>query len=247
MTPKISVIIATYNSGKTLQGALNSVINQSFQEWECVIVDGVSKDDTLDIIKKYAKKDIRIKWKSESDKGIYDAMNKGVTQAVGEWIFVLGSDDELLPDGLKAFEEYMDEADLIYGNFIGIYPSGNTYNGISKPLSALPKCMPASHQAMLMKKNLIDECGGFDLSFRSRADNNLVTKAFVNGYQFKRIDAYISKVRLDGFSSTRWDTISQIHRILRDNHAVKYPYLWALYYGTRWYFAKKVLDKIRKR
>lgn len=247
MKPKITIIVATFNSEKTLKESLDSILNQTYNDWECLIIDGLSKDHTCNIAEEYKQRDSRFRYISEKDKGIYDAMNKGVLLAKGEWIYILGSDDNILPDGLKSFVKHMENADLIYGNFIGLYPSGNTYNGVSLPLSKMPKVMPASHQAMIMKKNLIEECGGFDLSFRSRADNNLVVKAFVNGYKFKRIDDYIAQVRLDGFSSTRWDTIDQIYRILKNNKATSYPYFWALYYGIRWYIAKKILDRFRNK
>lgn len=247
MEPKITVVIATFNSAKILRNALDSVFTQTYKEWECLVIDGNSQDGTCEIVKEYMLKDPRFRLVSEPDNGIYDAMNKGVRLAKGKWIYVLGSDDELLPEGLASFSCHMTDSDLIYGNFIGLYPSGKKYNGISLPLSKMPKVMPASHQAMVMKKALIEECGGFDLSFRSRADNNLVVKAYVKGYKFKRIDAYIAQVRLDGFSSTRWDTIDQIYRILKNNNATSHPYLWALYYGTRWYIAKRILDKFRNK
>ena len=247
MNPKVSIIIATFNSEKTIHLALNSVINQTFTNWECIIIDGLSTDNTINIVTEFEKSNPNIWHISEKDNGIYDAMNKGVANAKGEWIYVLGSDDELIPNGIELLIKYSDGYDLIYGNFIGIYPSGKTYTGISLPLSKMPKVMPASHQAMIMKKDLIVSCGGFDLTFRSRADNNLVVKAFMRGYKFKRINEFISKVRLDGYSSKRWDTINQIHRILKENKATKYPYLWALYYGIRWYIAKKILDRFRNK
>lgn len=245
MNPTVSIIIATYNSSKTIRQALDSVVNQTITDWECIIIDGLSNDNTIDIVKEYEKDNNKIRYISEKDNGIYDAMNKGVVNAKGEWIYILGSDDELLPDGLEKLLQNSSDYDLIYGDFIGIYPSGKQYTGISLPLSKMPKVMPASHQAMIMRKNLIEECGGFDLSFRSRADNNLVVKAFVSGYRFFRISGFIAKVRLDGFSSTRNDTINQIYRILKNNKATSFPYLWAMYYGIRWYIAKRILDRFR--
>lgn len=82
--PLVTVIIATYNASATLQKALNSVLNQSFQDWECIIIDGASKDNTIDIVKQYCKKDIRFRYISEPNNGIYDAFNKGWKMARGE-------------------------------------------------------------------------------------------------------------------------------------------------------------------
>ena len=74
--PTVSIIIATFNAEKTLKIALNSVLNQTFQDWECVIIDGMSKDGTMRIVKEYASKDARFRYISEADKGIFDAFNK---------------------------------------------------------------------------------------------------------------------------------------------------------------------------
>ena len=89
----VSIIIATYNSEKTLRRALDSVLNQTYQDWECIVVDGASKDNTIEIVKEYVSKDTRFRYVSEPDHGIYDAFNKGWKMAKGEWVMYLGSDD----------------------------------------------------------------------------------------------------------------------------------------------------------
>ena len=98
--PKVSIIIATFNSEKTIERALNSVLNQKIQDWECIIVDGASTDATVNIIRKFTEKDHRFRYLSEPDTGIYNAFNKGWKLANGTWIYYLGSDDELLQNGL---------------------------------------------------------------------------------------------------------------------------------------------------
>ena len=114
--PLVSVIIATYNAGKYLRRALDSVYSQSYTNVECIVVDGCSKDNTLDIVREYVCKNIV--YISEQDLGIYDALNKGVLIAKGEWIYVLGADDELLPDGLRSF--FLGENDFEY-DILGPY------------------------------------------------------------------------------------------------------------------------------
>ena len=113
---RISIIIATFNAVKTLSRALDSVLNQSFQDWECIIVDGASKDGTLEVIKEYAEKDSRIRYISEPDKGIYDAYNKGWKIALGQWVLYLGSDDELTFKGVEMLIDSSGDADIVYGN-----------------------------------------------------------------------------------------------------------------------------------
>ena len=102
---KVSIIIATYNAVKTLRVALNSVQNQNFLDWECIIVDGASKDGTVEVVKYFSENDSRYRWVSEPDGGVYNAFNKGWRMAKGEWVYYLGADDELLPNTFKSIFE----------------------------------------------------------------------------------------------------------------------------------------------
>ena len=113
---KLSIIVASYNSGKTIQKALESILMQTFQEWECIIVDGVSMDNTLEIIKQYVLKDNRFRYVSEPDNGIYDAFNKGWMMAKGEWIHYLGSDDYLLVTWFISYSNWSSSASF-FRNF----------------------------------------------------------------------------------------------------------------------------------
>lgn len=88
---KISIIIATFNSGKTLRQTLDSIRNQTYENLEVIIVDGKSTDNTLDIVKEYS--DTVTKWISEEDTGIYNAFNKGIKLATGDYVCFIGSDD----------------------------------------------------------------------------------------------------------------------------------------------------------
>ena len=117
--PKVSIIIATFNAAKTLSIAMNSVMKQTFQDWECIIVDGASKDNTVEIVKSYVNRDSRFRYISEPDKGIYDAFNKGWKMAKGEWIYYLGADDEVLPNAfIELFKSDMSLFEVIYGDII---------------------------------------------------------------------------------------------------------------------------------
>src|SRR6266436_7822019 len=102
---KISIVMATYNAGKYLESALQSIIQQNYPCLEIIMIDGKSQDNTLSIINKY-QKNISF-WKSEPDEGIYDAWNKGVAISTGEWIMFLGSDDVLLPDSLISYSNFI--------------------------------------------------------------------------------------------------------------------------------------------
>jgi len=106
---KITVITASYNAEKNIEKAINSVISQQYEGLEYIIIDGGSKDNTVNIIKKYGN-NINY-WISEPDKGIYDAWNKGIAKATGDWIMFLGCDDELLPNALADYSKFIDSLD----------------------------------------------------------------------------------------------------------------------------------------
>src|SRR5246127_4505724 len=96
--PSFSVIIPTYNSAKTISQSIQSVLRQSFTGYEVLIIDGASTDDTLAITSAFNSE--RIKTISEKDRGVYDAMNKGIKLAKGQWLYFLGSDDALYDDSV---------------------------------------------------------------------------------------------------------------------------------------------------
>jgi len=100
-----SIIIATYNSANTLAEAIQSVLQQTLKDFELIIIDGKSSDGTLEIIKSY-EKEITY-WISEKDKGVYDAWNKGIKIAKGEWICFLGSDDIMLPTTIEKYNDFI--------------------------------------------------------------------------------------------------------------------------------------------
>ena len=147
--PKLSIIIATFNSEKTLRKALESVYTQDFQDWECVVVDGASTDETLDIVKEYVAKDSRFRYISEPDKGIYDAFNKGWRQAKGEWIHYLGSDDRLVKDGFKNLFLQDIHADLVGG---AVYLVRDDEKDILQETNLADGC----HQAFITKRKIIE-------------------------------------------------------------------------------------------
>lgn len=108
---KISIITVTYNSSKTLKDTLESVLKQTYKDYEHIIVDGLSKDNTMEIVKEYERKyDGKLRYISEKDTGLYDAMNKGIKMATGDIIGILNSDDiyaheNVLKEIVEKFEQ----------------------------------------------------------------------------------------------------------------------------------------------
>jgi putative colanic acid biosynthesis glycosyltransferase len=116
MAPLISIIIPTYNPGKQLTSALYSIYNQSFTDYEILVIDGNSTDGTVATLKEMGQ---LISWISESDKGIYDAMNKGINRAKGQWLYFLGADDILMPNALQEISKSLtSENQLVFGDVL---------------------------------------------------------------------------------------------------------------------------------
>lgn len=117
---KISIITVTYNSAKTLRDTFESVLRQTYPDYEYLVIDGASKDSTIEIIKEYEPKfKGKMKWISEPDKGIYDAMNKGLDKCTGDIVGILNSDDFLSKDTIFEIiaEQFAtNDIDAIYGN-----------------------------------------------------------------------------------------------------------------------------------
>ena len=210
---KVSIIVATFNAAKTLSRALDSVLNQSFQDWECIIVDGASTDSTMEIVKEYVKKDSRIRYISEPDKGIYDAFNKGWKMAKGEWVYYWGADDILIEEAMLDVSKYMlkDECDILYGDMIF-----NTYFKLKKKISLESESLKGhmvSHQSMFMKKECIQNLGGFDLKYKISADFALVQKAIKAGMKFKHVNIFVAIFQCNGISASGYANIFEAYKI----------------------------------
>jgi glycosyltransferase involved in cell wall biosynthesis len=202
--PKISIIIPTVNASKTLSIAIESVIDQSYQNFELLIIDGLSTDDTIEIAKKY--NDDRIKIISEKDSGIYDAMNKGIRLAKGNWIYFLGSDDRFynkeVLDNLSSW--FKSENEILYGNVV-FSISGKVYDGKFTKLKLLQKNI--CHQAIFTRKQVFEKTGNFEIKYKALADWHLNMKWFNDrSIKHKYIGQTIAYYYEDGYSFNNQDT-----------------------------------------
>ena len=221
--PVVSIIIAAYNSEKTLQRALESVINQTFQEWECIIVDGLSQDKTMEIVKKYATIDSRIRYISERDNGIYDAFNKGWKMAYGEWIYYLGSDDWLtkssFTDFFKDGKSYSTDVGIVIGNV-------NRMTRAGKERLVVAKGFKGSHQGMITRKRVIEEMRGFNEAYKLLADAELKFRIRNHGYKVENIYTTIANISSGG-ASDKWknqiEMAKERKKIYLLDPNIKYP------------------------
>lgn len=183
---KISIITVTFNSGSTVRDTIESVLKQKYAEIEYLIVDGASKDNTLEIVKEMEPHfQGRLRYMSEPDKGIYDAMNKGIEMATGEVVGILNSDDfftsdDVIAQVVKAFET--DESlDAVYGDIHFVkdedlkkctrYYSSKSF----KPWLLRFGFMPA-HPSFYCKKSVFEKYGLYDLQYRTSSDFEMMVR-----------------------------------------------------------------------
>lgn len=200
--PKITIITPTFNSEKDLEACILSVANQTYENKEHLIIDGLSSDGTLAIAKKYADEYSHIKWISEKDEGIYDAMNNGIDMATGEWIYFLGSDDIFYNGNVleKVFENEENLIqDVLYGNVLW-GDTGKIYDGKFSLLKLMQKNI--CHQAIFFKKSVFEKLGKFETKYKVLADWFLNIK-WMNDESIKNkyINVVIAKYNTNGYSS----------------------------------------------
>lgn len=226
---KISVITATWNSGRTIGDTLRSVFNQSFTNVEHIIKDGGSKDDTLEICKNFEQKYYKDECKgrtinilSDKDKGIYDAMNQGVKAATGDVIGILNSDDFYTSDDVLArvAEEFEKNPELeaVYGDIHFVkdenlkkctrYFSSRYF----RPWALRFGFMPA-HPSFYVRREVYEKYGLYDLDFRTSSDFEMMVRLFVK----EKINAkYINKdfvtMRAGGESTAGLEAKKKVNR-----------------------------------
>ena len=172
--PKVSVIVVSQNSEKTIEKTLQSVIKQTYDNFELILVDRNSKDKTLEIAGNY--KDKINKWISEPDKLPYDTLNKGILLSQGEYVLFLNSGEMLALDKtLENFSEYLKDADIIYSN---IELNGKKYSPKYDKKYALMEG-ETFLSAEFIKMELLEKTGGFDTRFRILADKEFNLRAIL--------------------------------------------------------------------
>lgn len=201
---KVSIITVCYNSEKTIEATVQSVLRQTYGDIEYIVVDGASKDGTMSIVEKY-KKDFgeRLKYISEPDEGIYYAMNKGINMATGELIGLLNSDDTYEDDAVEKICVAMtnEKYQILYG-FARVYQNGKV-DSISLVTHHFLKQRMFNHSACFVTKNIYIDFGLFDTRYKSVADYDFMMR-MSEERQIKFIPVYalISNFNTGGMSGT---------------------------------------------
>lgn len=205
---KYTIITINYNNGKELRRTIESVINQTLTDFEYVVIDGGSTDDSVSIIKEYGD---RIDcWISERDKGVYNAMNKGLSHAHGEYVNFMNSGDSFYsPTVLEEIDSEIGDADILFGNVCNSL-SGRRYGGIkadSEVTFLTLKKEIICHQGTFYRRTIFER-HPYDESLKLIADWKVNVQAIVfDNCKVKVVDTIVANYDLTGMSSTQ----SQLH------------------------------------
>lgn len=226
--PRFSIITICYNSESTIGKTVESIEKQKKDLFEFIVIDGLSSDGTLKKVNKLKSK-INIKIISEKDDGIYNAMNKGLKIAEGEWIIFINSDDWLEENILEVLETkykkyfYDENIVAIYGD-INRVDENEKYLKTEKPNENIKEKikigMPIFHQAIFIRNNVYNVLNGFDESFKIAGDWDFIARMDNANLTFKYIPCIISNFRIGGKSSN--SHIFERHRVRRKNKLYRY-------------------------
>lgn len=194
----VTIVTVTYNAEDLLEETILSVINQSYDNIEYIIIDGSSTDSTIDIIKKYEDKIDY--WVSEPDDGIYFAMNKAIEKATGKWINFMNADDTFFDHNtiLKVMEQQTESTELIYGNFKKknaniVVKAENQENWY--------RTMPFNHQTLFTKTDIMKE-NLFDTNYKIVADLNFILTMYQENRKFQYCDQTLAIFTEGGFANS---------------------------------------------
>ena len=207
--PLVSIITVCYNSENFIKDTIESVLNQTYNNIEYIIIDGKSTDNTFDIVKKYEPKfNGKMRWVSEKDDGIYDGMNKGIKIAKGEIIGIINSDDwyetYTVEQVVHTFRQT--NADITYGDLRQIFQKlnkssiliGNIFGDISLKNIA---SFSLNHPTIFVKKDVYDKYGSFNSKYIVTADLDLILKFLNYNLKFVKIPMVLANYRDGGYSS----------------------------------------------
>lgn len=246
---KITLITSTYNSASTIEDTFRSVLCQTFRDIEYLVIDGGSSDSTIDIIRAYEPRfQGRMKWLSEKDNGVYDAMNKGIRMATGDVIGFLNSDDFFTTDDClstvaDAFMHY--DIDATYGNVHYVNPDDLSlmvrfYSSKRfKPSLMRLGFMPA-HPSFYCKRSIYQKLGVFDTSYKIASDFELLLRfIYVNHIRTRYIAKDFVTMRTGGLSTSGFRSHQQImkdhRRALKANHVYSNVFILCMRYVYKEY------------
>ncbi|NDV67285.1 glycosyltransferase family 2 protein [Dysgonomonas sp. 25] len=246
--PKISIITPTYNSENTIEVTINALLRQTFSDFEYIIIDGLSKDNTIAKIESYIpafeQKGVKVTIVSEKDKGVYDAMNKGIALAKGELVGITNSDDWYEDNALEVMwnrftDGKVDRSNSMLYGIERVWKNGKVYN-VQRRGSAFISEGVMPHSTFFVSKAVYDKYGAFDLSVKILADYDFISRCAGQGVVLEEVDAIISNFLLGGISSSYFDFYKDYYTI-----QLKYNYITQKRYKELMFVLKikKILSK----
>ncbi|MGA7750963.1 MAG: glycosyltransferase family 2 protein, partial [Gallionella sp.] len=220
--PLISIIVAVFNGKATLQQCIDSVARQTYPNKELIVIDGGSKDGTVDLLKTNREKIAY--WISEPDRGIYNAWNKGLAQAKGEWICFLGADDffwdaQVLGRMAGQLEKLPPDIRVAYGKIIKLGAEGEELYSEGEPWQEakerFKQFMSIPHPAVMHRRSLFESHGKFDESFRIAGDYELLLRELKTGDAVFIPGIIVKGVRAGGISTHSENTIKALRELGR--------------------------------
>ena len=210
-----SVITVVYNDAEMLEKTIKCVIGQSYHNVEYIIVDGGSTDGTLEVIRKY--EDYISKWISEKDDGIYDAMNKGVDLANGDWINFMNAGDVFSDSDtlVKVLKHIRAGKDVVYGDRFYIQKGKKTLQK-AKDINTIFQRMPFGHQSVFVRKDVIKKYK-FNDTYKFAADYDLLLNLYLSGHQFEYTGFPVCDFLSGGESESGIRPYLEVIKILLDN------------------------------
>jgi glycosyltransferase involved in cell wall biosynthesis len=244
--PFFSVIIPTYNSAKTISRALQSVLTQTFSNFEILVIDGASADDTL--AQTTAFKSNKITPISEKDKGVYDAMNKGIKLAKGQWLYFLGSDDALydgsILEKISALIQKHPKSRIVFGD---VFTSNGTVERFPNYgfIELLDRCV--CHQAIFYHRSLFED-REYSLQYQIASDWDFNMQVFTRQNHPLYTPELIARYNLEGLSGN-WQQHPDYLDHFADKKTVitRYKGRRNLYFYYGWYYLKYYWRKIKRK
>ena len=219
-SPLISIITVNLNNINGLRKTMSSVLDQTWKDFEYIIIDGASTDSSRDFVA--INQSELSYWVSEPDSGIYNAMNKGIAKAKGDYLFFLNSGDILFkPATLENIAPHLGQADVLYGNLVKIYPDGKEEidKGVGGKGISLQTFIDynLNHQATFIKRNLFKTYGFYDENLKIVSDWKFFLIAIgLNNSRVQYVDLEISKFDMTGMSSNFSERDEERRKVIRE-------------------------------
>lgn len=234
--PLLTIIMPVYNAAHYMETVLQNVSEQSFPDYELLILDALSSDSTKAIVDAKQKSDQRIRFVSESDKGIYDAMNKGAALAKAEWVYFMGCDDGFFDASvLQQFAPLLsEEYDLVYGDVLWV-PDEVLEKGNCTAADLVHRNI--NHQRIFYRKSLFQQYGGYDLQYKVASDHELNIRYFcTDAIRKNYVPVTVARYHSGGFSANKLDDVfwKNWKSIFRKNFSKQLP-TKTMYDKLGWY------------